>query len=257
MTKNTRRSLAITAATLGALALAMPAFGQEVKPAPATMGGEVPKAINVSQDQLTKAGSDSRNWLHTNGNYAQTRYYPGTSINTQNVRSLRPVFVFQTEVVESMETAPIVIDGVMYLTTAFNHVYAVDAASGKEFWHYKHKMGPVTTFCCGPNNRGVAISGGKVFMGTLDAKLVALDAKSGKLLWETQIEDPEKGYSETMSPTVIENKVLIGTNGGEYGIRGFVKAYDADSGKLVWTFYTIPRRATRACGRSTMTPAGT
>ena len=152
------------------------------------------------------------------------------------------MFVFQTEVVESMETAPIVIDGVMFLTTAFNHVYAIDAASGKEFWHYKHKMGPVTTFCCGPNNRGVAISGGKVFMGTLDAKLVALDAKSGKLLWETQIADPEKGYSETMSPTVIENKVLIGTNGGEYGIRGFVKAYDAESGKLLWTFYTIPEK---------------
>jgi glucose dehydrogenase len=141
-----------------------------------------------------------------------------------------------------METAPIVVNGVMYLTTAFNHVYAIDAATGKEFWHYKHKMGPITTFCCGPNNRGVAISGGRVFMGTLDAKLVALDAASGKLVWEQQIADPEKGYSETMAPTVIDNKVLIGTNGGEYGIRGFVKAYDADSGKLLWTFYTIPEK---------------
>src|SRR4029079_9444641 len=91
-----------------------------------------------------------------------------------------------------------------------------------------------------PNNRGVAISGGKLFMGTLDAKLVALDAHTGKSIWETQIADPEKGYSETMSPTVVEDKVLIGTNGGEYGIRGFLKAYDASSGKLLWTFYTIP-----------------
>jgi PQQ-dependent dehydrogenase (methanol/ethanol family) len=203
---------------------------------------DVPKAVSVSQDMLTKAGGQGTNWLHTNGSYDQARFYPGNQINAQTVKSLRPVFVVQTEVVESMETAPIVVDGVMYLTTSYNHVYAVDAATGKEFWHYKHKMGPVTTFCCGPNNRGVAISGGRLFMGTLDAKLVALDAKTGKLLWETQIADPEKGYSETMAPTVIDNKVLIGTNGGEYGVRGFVKAFNADDGKLLWTFYTIPEK---------------
>ena len=203
---------------------------------------EVPKSINVSQDQLSKAAGDSRNWLHTQGSYTQTRYYPGSQINTKNVAKLRPAFVFQTEVTESMETAPIVVDGVMFLTTSFNHVYAVDAATGKEFWHYKHKMGPITTFCCGPNNRGVAVSGGKLYMGTLDAKLVALDAKTGKLLWEKEIADPEKGYSETMAPTVVDNKVLIGTNGGEYGIRGFVKAYDAESGNLLWTFHTIPEQ---------------
>src|SRR6185503_7351659 len=242
MMKNTKRSFAVALVAVGTLLVCSGAAAQEVKPAPATVGTEVPKSINVSQDQLTKAGNDSRNWLHTNGNYTQTRYYPGTQINTENVRRLRPVFVFQTEVMESMETAPVVIDGVMFLTTAFNHVYAIDAASGKEFWHYKHKMGPVTTFCCGPNNRGVAIVGGRLFMGTLDAKLVALDAKSGKLLWETQIADPEKGYSETMAPTVIDEKVLIGTNGGEYGIRGFVKAYNANDGKLIWTFFTIPEK---------------
>ena len=201
---------------------------------------QVATIIDVSQDQLTKADSDSRNWLHTQGNYAQTRYYPGAQINTQNVGKLRPAFVFQTEVNESMETAPIVVDGVMYLTTSYNHVYAADAATGKELWHYKHRMGPVTTFCCGPNNRGVAISGGKLFMGTLDAKLIALDALTGKPVWEKQVADPEKGYSETMAPTVVEGKVLIGTNGGEYGIRGFLKAFDADSGDLLWTFYTIP-----------------
>ena len=101
-------------------------------------------------------------------------------------------------------------------------------------------MGPITTYCCGPNNRGVAIGGDKLFMGTLDAKMVALDAKTGKLLWETQIDDPEKGYSETMAPVYVDGKVLIGTNGGEYGVRGFVKAFDAASGKLLWTFYSIP-----------------
>jgi PQQ-dependent dehydrogenase (methanol/ethanol family) len=198
--------------------------------------------INVSQNALNNAERQSKDWLHTNGGYAQTRFYPGSQINTGNVGRLRPEYTFQTEVRESMETAPIVVDGIMYMTTAYNHVYALNAATGQEFWHYKHKMGPITTFCCGPNNRGVAVSGGKLFMGTLDAKLVALDAKSGKLLWETEIADPEKGYSETMSPTVIDNKILIGTNGGEYGIRGFVKAFDADSGKELWTFHTIPEK---------------
>ncbi len=218
------------------------AFAQESKPAPQAAAAGVPKSINVTQQQLTGAGQQAANWLHTNGNYAQTRYFPGKGITAENVGQLKVAYVFQTEVVESMETAPIVVNGVMYLTTSFNHVYAIDAVSGKQFWHYKHKMGPVTTFCCGPNNRGVAISGGRVFMGTLDAKLVALDAKTGKLVWETQIADPEKGYSETMAPTVIDNKVLIGTNGGEYGVRGFVKAFNADDGKLLWTFYTIPEK---------------
>ena len=150
--------------------------------------------------------------------------------------------MFQTAVLESMETAPIVVDGVMFLTTSFNHVYAIDAVTGEEFWHYKHKLGPIVTVCCGNNNRGVAIEGGKLFMGTIDAKLVALDAKTGKLLWETQIADPEKGYSETMAPAVVDGKVLIGTNGGEYGVRGFVKAFNAADGKLLWTFYTIPEK---------------
>jgi PQQ-dependent dehydrogenase (methanol/ethanol family) len=203
---------------------------------------EIKQTIDVSQDQLNNADRQAKDWLHTNGGYSQTRFHPGTQINVSNVKNLRPEFSFQTEVRESMETAPIVVDGVMFMTTSFNHVYALDAVTGKEFWHYKHKMGPITTFCCGPNNRGVAIEGGKLFMGTLDAKLVALDARTGKLLWETEIEDPEKGYSETMAPTVVDGKVLIGTNGGEYGIRGFVKAFDARDGKLLWTFYTIPEK---------------
>jgi PQQ-dependent dehydrogenase (methanol/ethanol family) len=192
----------------------------------------------VTQDMLNRAGGDANNFLHTNGNYEQTRYYPASQINTGNVKNLRPAWIFQTEVVESQETTPIIVNGVMYVTTSFSHVYALDAATGEQIWHYKHKMGPITTYCCGPNNRGVAVSGDKVFLGTLDAKLVALDAKSGKVVWETLIADPEKGYSETMAPTVVNDKVLIGTNGGEYGVRGFVKAYEAESGKLLWTFYT-------------------
>jgi PQQ-dependent dehydrogenase (methanol/ethanol family) len=198
---------------------------------------------DVTQDMLDKAATDSNNWLHTQGNYSQTRFYPADQISKDNVAKLKPAFIFQTEVLESMETSPIVVDGTMYLTTSYNHVYAIDAATGAEKWHYKHKMGPVTTYCCGPNNRGVAISGGMVYMGTLDAKLVALDAATGELKWEQQIADPEQGYSETMAPTVVKDKVLIGTNGGEYGIRGFVKAYNKDSGKLLWTFNTIPENS--------------
>ncbi|MFL5395453.1 MAG: pyrroloquinoline quinone-dependent dehydrogenase [Myxococcales bacterium] len=198
----------------------------------------VPKP--VSQEMLNASLGDERNWLHPNKDYTQTRYSKADQINTGNVKKLRPAFVFQTAVVESMETSPIVVDGVMYVTTSYDHVYAVDATSGQELWHYKHPMGAVTTFCCGPNNRGVAVMGDKLFLGTLDAKLVALDNKTGKMSWQTQIADPEKGYSETMAPAAVDGKVLIGTNGGEYGIRGFVKAFDAETGKLLWTFYTIP-----------------
>jgi alcohol dehydrogenase (cytochrome c) len=215
----------------------------EVQSAATTAASPMSPALrSVAQAQLDGAHANGKDWLHSNGSYAQTRYYPASEINTGNVAKLKPAFVFQTAVMESMETAPLVINGVMFLTTSYNHVYAIDAVSGKEFWHYKHKMGPITTFCCGPNNRGVAVSGDRLYMGTLDAKLVALDAKTGKLLWETQIGDPEAGYSETMAPAVIDDKVLIGTNGGEYGIRGFVKAFDANDGKLLWTFYTIPEQ---------------
>ena len=218
------------------------AEAQEVQGAATKVSREIKKNVTVSQDMLNKAGGNPGVWLHSNGSYEQTRYYPGKQINAGNVKNLRPAFVFQTQVLESMETAPIVVDGVMYLTTSFNHVHAIDATTGEEYWHYKHKMGPITTFCCGPNNRGVAIGDGRVYMGTLDAKILALDAKTGKLLWETQIEDPEKGYSETMAPVYVDGKVLIGTNGGEYGVRGFLKAFGAADGKLLWTFFAIPEK---------------
>jgi alcohol dehydrogenase (cytochrome c) len=200
------------------------------------------KLTAVSQARLNKAASEKANWLHVNGDYTQQRYYTGTQINASNVAKLRPAFVFQTAVMESMETAPLIVDGVMFLTTSYNHVYAVDATTGAQYWHYKHSMGPITVYCCGPNNRGVAALDGMLYMGTLDAKLVALDAKTGEKKWEVEIADPEKGYSETMAPVAVDGKVLIGTNGGEYGVRGFVKAFDAKSGKLLWTFYSIPEK---------------
>jgi PQQ-dependent dehydrogenase (methanol/ethanol family) len=225
------------------LACAPVALAQEISGGTTTTAKPMAKAPSaVTQAMLNAAGGDAKNWIHSNGSYEQTRYYPGAQINASNVGMLKSAFVFQTAVLESMETAPIVIDGVMFLTTSFNHVYAIDAATGEEYWHYKHKLGAIVTVCCGNNNRGVAIEGGRLFMGTIDAKLVALDARTGKLLWTTQIADPEKGYSETMAPAVVDGKILIGTNGGEYGVRGFVKAFNAKDGKLLWTFYTIPEK---------------
>jgi alcohol dehydrogenase (cytochrome c) len=233
-----------TAAGAVALSAAMISFGgaQEIKQAT----GEAAKAVNVApvtQRMLDRADRDTRNFLHTNGDYQQHRYYPNDEINTRNVTRLHPAWIFQTEVKESMETSPIVVNGVMFVTTSFSHVYALDAKTGAELWHYKHPLGPITTYCCGPNNRGVEVFEDKVFLATLDSKLVALDAKTGKVVWQTTIADPELGYSETMAPTVVKGKVLIGTNGGEYGIRGFVKAYDANDGKLIWTFDTTPENS--------------
>jgi alcohol dehydrogenase (cytochrome c) len=222
-------ALAVAVATTGT------ASSQEVKAA--VKYGDM---TTVTQDLLNRAESDGNNFLLTNGDYWQRRYYPNTQINTANVARLHPAWIFQTEVKESLETSPLVVNGVMYVTTSFSHVYALNARTGEEIWHYKHKLGPVTTFCCGPNNRGVAAYGDMVYLATLDSKLVALDAKTGNVVWQTDLADPELGYSETMAPTAVNGKILIGTNGGEYGIRGFLRAYDAKTGKLIWNFNTIP-----------------
>ncbi|CAA2142285.1 Quinoprotein ethanol dehydrogenase [Hyphomicrobium sp. ghe19] len=222
---------------------ALPASAQEIEHHKNEKAKPAAPAPTVTQEMLTKAGSDAKQFLHTNANYEQTRFYPGKQINASNVSKLRPAWIFQLDVRESLETSPIIVGEVMYVTTSFDHVYALNAKTGEEYWHYKHKMGPITTYCCGPNNRGVAVLGDKVYFATLDAKLVALDAKTGSLVWETEIADPELGYSETMAPTAVNGKILIGTNGGEYGIRGFVRAYDANTGKQVWNFDTIPENS--------------
>ena len=159
---------------LGSLALAQETGGGG--------GGAAASSVpipTVGQPMLNNAASDSKNFLHTNGNYEQTRFYPANQINRQRQESA-VAWIFQTDVHESMETSPIIVNGVMYVTTSFNHVYALDAKTGEQIWHYKHNMGPITTYCCGPNNRGVAVYGDRVYLATLDAKLVALDAKTGK-----------------------------------------------------------------------------
>jgi alcohol dehydrogenase (cytochrome c) len=231
------------AALLGVVGLlTAPVSAQEVKQDAKSASGTA-TISPVTQDQLDKADKSASNFLLTNGNYAQTRFYPAKQIDRDTVKNLHVAWIFQTDVKESMETSPIVVDGVMYVTTSFSHVYALDAKTGVQLWHYNHKMGPITTYCCGPNNRGVQVLGDMVYVATLDAKLVALKAKTGEVTWQAEVADPEAGYSETMAPTVIKDKVLIGTNGGEYGIRGFMKAYDAKTGKLLWTFNTVPENS--------------
>src|SRR5712672_2897447 len=230
----------LAAALAGAASLLLgPVFAQETKQETKKTSGQA-MVSPMTQDRLNAADKNANGFLLTNGNYAQTRFHPARQIGRHNVKNLHVAWIFQTEVKESLETSPIVVDGVMYVTTSFSHVYALDAKTGVQLWHYNHKMGLVTTYCCGPNNRGVQVLGDLVYVATLDSKLVALKAKTGEVAWQTDIADPELGYSETMAPTVIKDKVLIGTNGGEYGIRGFVKAYDAKTGKLLWTFNTIP-----------------
>src|SRR6201992_1534577 len=194
----------------------------------------------VTQAQLNAADKNSKNFLLTNGNYAQTRFYPAKQITRGNVKNLHVASIFQTDVKESLETSPIVVDGVMFVTTSFSHVYALDPRTGRKRGTGPHKMGRIPTFCGGRNNRGVQVLNDKVYLATLDSKLVALNAKTGEVVWRTDIADPELGYSETIAPTVVKDKVLIGRNGGEYGIRGFVRAYDANTGKQVWNFNTIP-----------------
>ena len=235
-----------TSLAVGAVALSLAAAGivraQETSGGAAGAAGTAP-AANVTQAMLNNAASDNKNFLATNGNYGQTRFYPADQITTANVKKLKVAWIFQTDVRDTMETSPIVVNGVMYVTTAFDHLYALNAQTGEQLWHYKHDMGPITVYCCGPNNRGAAVYGDKVYLATLDAKLDAIDAKTGKLVWSQQIADGSLGYSETMAPTAVDGKILIGTNGGEYGIRGFVKAYDANDGKLLWTFDTIPENS--------------
>ncbi|BCG64888.1 MAG: alcohol dehydrogenase (cytochrome c) [Methyloprofundus sp.] len=178
-------------------------------------------------------------WPSYGGNLQQTRFIDDASINTSNVGQLKLKWMFQTGIVGSFENTPIVQDGIMYVTTPYNHIYALDARTGKRIWRYKHKLG-TTIYCCGPNSKGAAISDNLVVMATLDAMLVALDKQTGKLVWETTIANSEQGYSETGAPIIFQDKVIIGVAGAEYGIRGFISAYDLKTGELVWRWYTIP-----------------
>jgi PQQ-dependent dehydrogenase (methanol/ethanol family) len=188
---------------------------------------------------LAAQGGD---WTTYGGNDWNQRWSTLKQINTGNVAQLVPRKIFQTGITRlgSFENTPIVQNGVMYVTTPYNTAMAYDLNTNKELWRYEHKLG-TTIFCCGPNNRGVAIHGGAhVYMGTLDAHLVALDAKTGEVLWDKEVADPAFGYSITHAPLVIGDNIIVGVSGGEYGIRGHVTAYNAGSGEQVWRWYSIP-----------------
>ena len=148
--------------------------------------------------------------------------------------------MFQARSLEKFEATPLVVDGIMYTVQAPNDVIAMDPVSGRVFWTYSYAPAPAARPCCGRVNRGVAIAGDTLFMGTIDAHLVAIDAKSGRLLWNTVVAKPEAGYAITHAPLVIKDKVIVGVAGGEYGIRGFISAYDLKTGKEAWRFNTIP-----------------
>jgi alcohol dehydrogenase (cytochrome c) len=198
----------------------------------------------VTFDRLLRADQEPQNWLTYSGNLSGQRYSPLTQITPGNVKNLELQWVFQTrrpaEPAEKFEATPLVVDGIMYTVLAPNHVVALDAATGRMFWLYSPRISPLARVCCGRVNRGLAILGDTLFMGTIDGHLIAIDAKTGRPIWDVAVAKPESGYSFTLAPLVVKNKVIVGPSGGEYGIRGFIAAFDAATGKEVWRFNTIP-----------------
>ena len=184
--------------------------------------------------------SEPQNWLTYNGGYSSQRHSLLDQINIENVKDLELKWVVQNQVYGAWQSNPLVVDGIMYLTQRSNDVMAVDAVTGRVFWMFKHTPHPDTQVCCGANNRGVAVLGDKVFMGTLDGRLIALDRVTGKPVWNVEVGDVKLAYSVTMAPLAVKDKVIVGVGGGEYGIRGYIVAYDAKTGKEAWKFYTIP-----------------
>ena len=185
------------------------------------------------------ANPEPENWLMTRGNYAGWSYSPLDQINLSNVKNLVPVWAVSTNVDLGHEAPPIVNNGMMFVATPYSQVMALDAASGDFLWRYKHKN-PAGFAALHNTSRGVALYGDKVFLPGLDATLTALDAKTGKVDWEAKVDDYKQGYYLTMAPLVVKGKVIVGVSGGEFGIRGYVAAYDAETGKEVWRTYSIP-----------------
>jgi len=199
-----------------------------------------PVHAQVTSRRLEQAASEPRNWMVYGGGYGNQRYSRLHQINRNNAKKLEQVWVVQNQVPGAWESNPLVVDGIMYLTQRPNDVMALDAKTGRLFWIYHWTPDPAARVCCGSNNRGVAILGDTLFMGTLDAHLIAIDAKTGKPLWDTIVADVKSGYSITMAPLIVKDQVLVGVGGGEYGIRGFVAAFNPRSGKELWRFNVIP-----------------
>ncbi len=202
-------------------------------------GAEAPP-VRVPNQRLLAAGDDADNWLLYGRDYGNQRFSPLDQIHRGNVRNLVAAWNFQTGVPDGLHASPLVVDGVIYLSTAWNHVFAIDARTGAELWHYARRLPQELKYCCGPVNWGVAIRGDTLFLGTLDAHLVALNARSGRVRWDVEVGRPADNLSIKAVPLVVDDKVLVGIAGGDFPSRGFIDAYDAASGARVWRFYTIP-----------------
>jgi quinohemoprotein ethanol dehydrogenase len=213
----------------------------------AALGWLVAMAAATASDagfgaRIATADSDGRNWLTHGRNYAETRHSPLRSIDKGNVHRLGLAWYADFDTGRGQEATPLVVDGVIYTSSSWSNVYAFDARTGRRLWMFDaHVPGPTAArACCDVVNRGVAYWNGRVYVGTLDGRLVALDAKTGSEVWSVQTTDPSKPYTITGAPRVVKGKVLIGNGGAEFGVRGYITAYDARSGALVWRFYTVP-----------------
>jgi alcohol dehydrogenase (cytochrome c) len=202
-------------------------------------------SAQITYDRLLNAAREPQNWLTYSGTYNGRRYSALDQINPRNVKTLEQKWVFQADSLQKFEATPLVVDGIVYVTQAPNDIVTLDARTGRVFWIYYYKPAPDARLCCGLVNRGLAIHGDTLFMGTIDAHLVAVDAKSGKLLWKTQVADYRERYALTLAPLVVKDKVIVGVAGGEFGIRGFLAAYDAKTGKEAWRFHTVPEPGER------------
>jgi alcohol dehydrogenase (cytochrome c) len=192
----------------------------------------------VTFDRILNANKEPQNWLTFGGTYQSLHYSALHQITPENARDLELKWVFQARSLDPYETTPLVVDGVLY-TMQGDDVVALDAATGRLFWIYKYTPVPEARLCCGRISRGLAILGNTLYMAAVDAHLIAIDAKTGRPLWDTQVAQTTSGYTMTVAPLIIKDKVIVGVAGGEYGIRGFIVAYNARTGKEAWRFYTI------------------
>ncbi len=194
----------------------------------------------VTPERLRSAATEAGSWLTYSGDYAGRRFSPLAQIDTGNVTHLAVQWIYQTATLGKLETTPLVIDGVLYATGPDNVAFALDPKSGRPLWRYQRSLPPKLNVCCGKVNRGFAALGDRLFLATLDAHVVALDAKTGSVAWDVEAADYRTGYSFTLAPLAIRDKVIVGVAGGEWGTRGFVDAYDAATGRRLWRFHTIP-----------------
>jgi alcohol dehydrogenase (cytochrome c) len=199
-----------------------------------------PRATVAIQDILAGLPADGSRWLTFGGDYGNQRHSPLTEITPDNIGRLGPRWTFQTATLGNFETTPLLRDNVLYVTGPQNVAWAIDARTGRQIWRYRRELPSNLTACCGLVNRGFAALGDRLFMTTLDAHLVALDMATGAVEWDAVLGDYKIGYSSTIAPLAVKNLIVVGVAGGEYGIRGYIDAYDAETGKRAWRFYTIP-----------------